>query len=440
MSSTTTNAPPSARSLLASWPTAKLQAAIRELGWTPEPHQLAPEQPWDAWLLIAGRGAGKTDADAHYVNQHASGPACIPGPVPHRIGIIAPTHEDAKKTCVVGDSGLLSHNRDIRFTPGGKAADLVWPSGAVGNLFGAFTPEDVERLRGPQHCLIWVEELAAWRYLEQCWDQAQFGLRLGSHPRIVGGTTPKPRPFFIRLIAQPNVRVTRAKTDDNPHLHSRVREELQRKYGGTRLGRQELYAEILTDVDGALWRRSDLRYGPPPLHGVNGTLVPDYLRVVVAIDPAVTYGPDSDETGIVVAGKGADGRGYVIDDLSGRFSPAEWAKRAIAAHNEYHADAIIAEVNNGGDLVESVLRNNGFGNAYRAVRASRGKRIRAEPISSKYEQGRMTHLRPFVELEDQLCNFTPDTLISPDRLDALVWAFTELFSVEDGGEQFSMIA
>ena len=147
MSSMTTSVPPSRPSSLGSWPTARLEAAIKDLGWTPEPHQLAPDPPWDAWLLVAGRGAGKTDADAHYVDTHASGPACIPGPVPHRIGIIAPTHEDAKRTCVVGESGLLSHNPDIRFTPGGKVADLIWPSGAVGNLFGAFTPEDVERLK-----------------------------------------------------------------------------------------------------------------------------------------------------------------------------------------------------------------------------------------------------------------------------------------------------
>ena len=440
MSSTTTNAPSSAQSLIASWPTEKLLAVIRELGWTPEPHQLPPSQPWDAWLLIAGRGAGKTDADAHYVDRHASGPACIEGPVPHRIGIIAPTHEDAKKTCVVGDSGLLSHNPDIRFTPGGKAADLVWPNGAVGNLFGAFTPEDVERLRGPQHCLIWVEELAAWRYLEKCWDQGQFGLRLGPHPHIVGGTTPKPRPFFISLLKQANVKVTRANTHDNPHLHQRVRDELERKYAGTRLGRQELYAEILTDIDGALWRRDMISYRPAPLHGVGGELVVDYQRVVVAIDPAVSYGPDSDETGIIVAGKGADGRGYVIDDQSGRFSPNDWAKRAIAAYQEHKADAIVAEVNNGGDLVEANLRASGYAEAYHAVHASRGKRVRAEPISGRYEQGKISHLRPFIELEDQLCNFTPDSVVSPDRLDALVWAFTELFGTEVGGEQFSMIA
>src|SRR3990167_310627 len=259
-----------------------------ERQWIPEPHQEPPPPPWDAWLLVAGRGAGKTDADAHYVDTHASGPACIPGPVPHRIGIIAPTHEDAKRTCVVGESGLLSHNPDIRFTPGGKVADLIWPSGAVANLFGAFTPEDVERLRGPQHCLIWVEELAAWRYLEQCWDQGQFGLRLGSHPHIVGGTTPKPRPFFIKLLAQPNVAVVRARTDDNPYLHQRVRDELQRKYGGTRLGQQELYAEILSDIPGALWTRAMIAYGDAPFAPIGGVMAPAYQRLVVAIDPAVT--------------------------------------------------------------------------------------------------------------------------------------------------------
>jgi phage terminase large subunit-like protein len=409
------------------------------LGWTPEQHQLPPEQPWDAWLLIAGRGAGKTDADAHYVDQHASGPACIPGSTPHRIGIIAPTHEDAKKTCVVGDSGLLSHNPDIRFTPGGKAADLLWPNGAVANLFGAFTPEDVERLRGPQHCLIWVEELAAWRYLEQCWDQAQFGLRLGAHPHIVGGTTPKPRPFFIDLLKQSNVAVTRAKTDDNPHLHLRVRAELERKYGGTRLGQQELYAEILPDIEGALWTRAMIAYGDAPSAPIQGVMQPSYQRMVVAIDPAVTYGPDSDETGIVVAAMGSDGLGYLIGDHSGRYPPHGWAKLAVALYHQHKADRIVAESNNGGEMVRETIGTVDSGVPVKLVTATRGKRTRAEPIAALYEQNRIKHLQPFGSLEDQLCNFTPDTVLSPDRLDALVWAFHELM-LDGVGGQFSMIA
>lgn len=394
------------------------------------------------WILNAGRGSGKTDADAHYINQHALGPACISGTAPHRIGIIAPTHEDAKKTCVVGDSGLLSHNRDIRFTPGGKVADLIWPNRAVANLYGAFTPEDVERLRGPQHCVIWAEELAAWRYLEECWDQAQFGLRLGAHPHVVASTTPKARPFFMSLQAQPGVRVTSATTDDNPHLHQRVRAELYRKYAGTRLGRQELYAETLTDVPGALWRRDMIRHDSPPLQHIDGRELPAYRRVVVAIDPAVTYGPDSDETGIVVAATGRDSRGYVIDDLSGRYSPAHWAQQAITAYVTHSADAIVAEVNNGGDMVEHTLRQQGYTGRYIKVTASRGKRVRAEPISALYEQHRVSHLRPFTELEDQLCNFTPESTDSPDRLDALVWALTELMlgPAYSDAETFSSVA
>lgn len=395
--------------------------------WIPLPHQEAPPKPWDLWALVAGRGSGKTDADAHYVNEHVNGPACIDGPAPHRVGIIAPTHDDAKKTCVVGDSGLLSHNRSIRFTPGGKAGDLIWPNGSIGNLYGAFTPEDIERLRGPQHCLLWYEEFAAWRYLTECYDQSQFGLRLGPNPHAVASSTPKARAEFWAIVEDPpRAVVTSATTDDNPHLHPKVRAELYRKYGGTRIGQQELFARRLTDIPGALWRREMIPHDQPPMKHEGGIELPAYQRVVIAIDPAVTYGPDSDETGIVVTGKGRDQRGYVIDDLSGRYSPTGWAMRAIEAYATHKADAIVAEVNNGGDMVEQTLRSAGYDGRYIKVTATRGKRIRAEPIAALYEQHRISHLRPFVELEDQLCNFTPESTASPDRLDALVWAFTEL--------------
>lgn len=410
--------------------------------WIPQRHQEPPSPPWDVWALVAGRGSGKTDADAYYVDRHASGPACIGGPAPHRIGIIAPTHDDAKKTCVVGDSGLLSHNRDIRFTPGGKAGDLVWPNGSIANLYGAFTPEDVERLRGPQHCLVWAEELAAWRYLTECWDNMQFGLRLGAQPHVVASSTPKARQEFWAILEASGVEVTSATTDDNPHLHPRVRQELYRKYGGTRLGQQELYARRLMDIPGALWRRDMIRHDQPPLQHRDGVEQPAYARIVVAIDPAVTYGPDSDETGIVVAAKGRDSRGYVIDDLSGRYSPTGWAMQAIGAYATHKADAIVAEVNNGGDMVEQTLRSAGYDGRYIKVTASRGKRIRAEPVAALYEQGRVSHLRPLLELEDQLCNFTPESTNSPDRLDALVWAFTELMlgPAYAEAESFSSVA
>jgi predicted phage terminase large subunit-like protein len=413
---------------VASLSPAEQQAILTELEsqWIPLPHQVAPNPPWDLWLLAGGRGSGKTDADAYYVDEHAKGPACIAGPAPHRIGIIAPTHDDAKKTCVVGDSGLRSHNPDIRFVPGGKDADLIWPNGAVANLFGAFTPEDVERLRGPQHCLLWCEELAAWRYLEECWDQAQFGLRLGPHPHAVASSTPKPRKAFMELMKADTTALAHATTDDNPYLQERVRSELYRRYAGTRLGRQELMAEILDDMPGALVKRDQIQYGQAPRrYDSHQELVPDYTRIVVAIDPAGTYGPDSDETGIVVCGA-RESLGFVIDDLSGRFSPGEWAKRAIKAYDDHQADAIVVERNYGGDMVRHTLQSEGFTGHVIEVVASRGKTLRAEPVTAKYEQGLIYHVRPFPELEDQLCTYTPDTKESPDRMDALVWAFTEL--------------
>jgi phage terminase large subunit-like protein len=419
------------------------QALLAELEsqWIPLPHQTPPDPPWRLWALVAGRGSGKTDADAAYVNDHAHGPPCIDGPAPHRIGIIAPTHDDAKNTCVVGESGLLQHDPDLRFRPGGKYGDLIWANGSVGNLFGAFTPEDVERLRGPQHCLVWAEELASWRFLEKCWDMMQFGLRLGATPHAIASSTPKPRAEFWAIVEADGAVLTSATTDDNPYLHPSVRAELYRKYGDTRLGQQELKAMRLTDVPGALWRREFIHIGEAPLRYGDDGPAPEYRRIVVAIDPAVTYGPESDETGIVAAGVGVNGEGYVLDDQTGRFSPKDWALRATALHDHLGADAIVAEVNNGGDLVEHTLRSIGFTGHFIKVTASRGKRVRAEPVASLYEQGRIHHRRTFVELEDQLCNFTPESVVSPDRLDALVWAFTELMLEPSySGSQFSMIA
>lgn len=422
-----------------------------ESQWIPLPHQVAPEPPWDLWLLAGGRGSGKTDADAYYVDEHAKGPACLTGSAPHRIGIIAPTHDDAKKTCVVGESGLRSHNPDIRFVPGGKDADLIWPNGAVANLFGAFTPEDVERLRGPQHCLLWCEELAAWRYLEDCWDQAQFGLRLGAHPHAVASTTPKPRRKFIELMGAETTALAHATTDDNPHLAHRVRSELYRRYGGTRLGRQELLAEILDDVPGAQVKRDMISYRPLSQIYVKGELVDHWIRGAVAVDPAVTNTPDSDETGIIAGVVGPDGNGYVVEDRSGRYSPLGWSKEAIAVAVNLGIDTIVAEVNNGGDLVEAQIRNAGWTGRIIKVHASRGKTARAEPVGAGYERivdpaapgFRIYHVRPFPELEDQWCTFTRETADSPDRVDAEVWCFTHLLVERTpigSADDFSMVA
>lgn len=400
--------------------------------WSPYPHQVPPEGEWDVWALIAGRGAGKTEAGARYVDGHARGPACIEGPVPHRIAIVAPSHDDAVDTCVRGDSGLLSANRSIRFHPGAaKQADLTWPNGAEAELYGAFAPEDVERFRGPQHCLIWGDELAAWRKLDEAWDMLAFGLRLGSHPHMVVTTTPKRRPKLKAILSEPTTVISRATTADNPALPEARRKALYDKYGGTTLGRQELLAELIDDVPGALWRRDIIAYHLPPL---NRFAKPDMVRLVVAIDPAISSTDDSDETGIVIAGMGVDGLGYTLGDITGRMAPMQWARRAIEAYHDYSADLIVAEANQGGDMVSTVIAQVDPKVPVKLVHASRGKRTRAEPVAALYEQGKWVHLEPFPDLEDQMCSFTGELGIkSPDRMDALVWAVTELQNIGEAG-------
>jgi phage terminase large subunit-like protein len=414
---------------------ATVKARHREPGdrWQPLPHQVAPSGAWKTWALIAGRGSGKTDAGAHYVDAHARGPACIPGPVPHRMAIIAPTLPDAQQTCVLGDSGLLRADEAIRYRPGSmKEADLVWPNGAQARLFGAHGPDDPNRLRGPQHCLVWADELAAWRMLDDAWDMMEFGLRLGTAPRVVVTTTPRPRVLIRRLLADPSTVVTRASTRDNTYLPDERRNALYARYAGTRLGRQELDAEVIEDVDGALWTRAMIDYQQPAQrwHLPAKELVWDLARIVVAIDPAVTSGEDSDETGIVAAGIGADGRGYVLADASCRMPPADWARRAINLYHDLRADRIVAEANNGGDLVSTVIRTADPTVPVTLVHAARGKRTRAEPISLLYEQGRVAHTEPYPELEDQMCSYTgAPGEDSPDRMDALVWALSEVMGV-----------
>lgn len=413
-------------------------AAVR-LRHTPTPAprppyswQVPPPQPWDVWLLLGGRGTGKTETGARFVDDHANGPACLVGSVPHRMAVVSPSHDDSVDTCVRGETGLLRINRSIRFTPGAaKQADLTWPNGAEAELFGTFAPEDVERFRGPQHCLIWGDEFAAWRKLEESWDLLQPGLRLGPHPLIVLTTTPKRRPFLRDLIAEPTTVVTRGKTSEAYGLPPERVAALYARYGGTTGGRQELDAELVDDVDEALWRRALIPHGPPPFIYPRGVQTPDYARVVVAVDPAVTSNVNSDETGIVIAALGNDGRGYVLDDRSLRASPAEWARRAVSAYRESGADRIVAEANNGGDLVSTVITAVDDKVPVTLVHAARGKRTRAEPIAALYEQGRVTHVNPLPELEDQMCSYTgAPGEDSPDRMDALAWALSELFGVK----------
>ena len=346
------------------------------------------------------------------------------------VALVAPTAADARDVMVEGESGLLAiappWDRP-EYEPSKRR--LTWENGAIATTYSADEPE---RLRGPQHDFAWCDELAAWRYPE-AWDMLMFGLRLGDDPRAVVTTTPRPTKLIKALAADPKVAVTHGTTYDNwKYLAPAFIEQIVRRYEGTRLGRQELDAEILDDVPGALWT-----HGLIDATRVN--TVPSLTRLVVAIDPAVSSDEHADETGIVVAGKDAAGHGYVLADLSGRYTPTEWAKAAIAAYRAHNADRIVAEINNGGDMVEATLRMIDPSVPFTAVHASHGKVARAEPVAALYEQGRVHHLGALPRLEDQMCCFSHDydrtqAGYSPDRVDALVWALTELLVEPKAGE------
>ena len=381
------------------------------LGWR-RTEQMPPHGDWRTWLILAGRGWGKTRTGAEWVIDRIEDGA-------ERIALIGPTAADARDVMVEGESGILAiapRDLDANYEPSKRR--ITFASGAICTTFSADEPD---RLRGPQHDFAWADELAAWRYPE-AWDQLQFGLRLGTDPKVIVTTTPRPTKEIRTLVAAETTAVTRGSTFDNAdNLAPAFLERILAKYEGTRLGRQELYAEILDDVPGALWTRAMLEAAvtgcPKP--------VPDGERLVVAIDPAITSGEDSDETGIVVAQR--TGReAVVLADLTCRLSPDGWARRAVEAYHEHKADRIVAEANQGGDMVKTVLRTVDPNVPVKLVHATRGKRVRAEPVAALYEQGRVFHAAVFAELEDQLVTWTPDSPTSPDRLDALVWALTDL--------------
>jgi phage terminase large subunit-like protein len=298
-----------------------------------------------------------------------------------------------------------------------------------------YTAQRPDKLRGPQHHAAWADELAAWQYPEETWSNLQFGMRLGRNPRTVATTTPRPIKLVRDMMKDPLTRVSRTSSYANrAHLARSYIHKIIQRYEGTRLGRQEIYAELLDDVPGALWSQKLIDDTRLPF----GEKVPDLIRVVVAIDPGMSASEDADETGIILAGKDARQHAYILGDYSGHYLPAEWAKRAIDAYRnpERPADRVVAEKNNGGDMVEHTLRMVDPGVPYKAVNASRGKVVRAEPVSALYEKGRVHHVGAFPTLEDQQCSFTQDWDRardgSPDRVDALVWAITELL-VENVG-------
>lgn len=388
--------------------------------------QLTPKGNWLTWLLLAGRGFGKTRTAAEDVAWYGQ---MHPG---SRIAVVAETFGDGRDVCIEGESGLLSCLPEESVAMWNRSmGELLLINGARYKLYSGDRPD---QMRGPQHHRAWCDELAKWRYMREAWTQLQLGLRLGDDPRNVVTTTPKPVALLRELIKRENTRVTRGSTYDNAsNLSASFLDEIRERYEGTRVGRQELYAEILDDVPGALWTRA-------MVETAHAKQVPQMQRVVVAIDPAVTSGEDADETGIVVAGKGVDGRAYVLADRTCRLSPDGWARRAVDAYGEFDADRIVAEVNNGGDLVERVIRTVAPRISYKKVHASRGKRVRAEPIAALYEQGRVSHVGGFPEMEDQMCAFVPEGMDgSPDRVDALVWALTELMLEKKGRTRLGLV-
>jgi phage terminase large subunit-like protein len=406
-------------SLLAALSLDQARALLFDWSFWARPNQLPPEGNWRVWLLLAGRGFGKTRSGAELIR------ARVRTRTARRLALVAPTAADARNVMVEGESGILAisppWDRPL-YEPSKRR--LTWLNGAVATLYSADEPE---RLRGPQHDAAWCDELASWRYPE-AWDMLMFGLRLGADPRVVVTTTPRPTKLVRELAADRAVAMSHGTTHENrANLARDFIEQIVRKYEGTRLGRQEIEAEILDDVPGGLWNRG-------VIEAARVRTAPALARVVVAIDPAVTSGEAADETGIVVAGKDRQGYGWVLADLSGRYPPIEWAKAAIAAYRAHNADRIVAEVNNGGEMVEATLRVIDPNVAFAAVRASRGKITRAEPVAALYEQGRVHHLGAFPQLEDQMCNLSRGTRdpdrrragYSPDRVDALVWALTAL--------------
>ncbi len=393
------------------------QAAVLRRRWDVwgRPDQQPPPGAWRTWLILAGRGWGKSRTGAEWVRAQAtSGRAS-------RIALVARTAADVRDVIVEGESGILAisppHERPI-WEPSRRR--LTWPGGTIATTYSA---EEPDQLRGPQHDAAWCDELAAWRYPD-AWDQLQMGLRLGSDPRVVVTTTPRPTPLVRALVASATTVVTRGRTADNArNLAPGVVEALAARYAGTRLGRQELDGEILDDAPGALWRRAQIDAAR------HAGSAPALRRIVVGVDPAASATAQSDETGIVVAGLGHDGRIYVLDDRSGTYSPEQWAARVVAAYREHRADRVVAEVNQGGDMVSSVLRAVDASLPLSTVHARRGKALRAEPVAALYEQGRVSHCGALARLEDQMCAWDPTgDDRSPDRIDALVYAVSDLLT------------
>ena len=367
-------------------------------------HQVPPEGDWRTWVIMGGRGAGKTRAGSEWVRSEVEGAKPLDPGRSARVALVGETIEQVREVMVFGDSGILACSPpDRRPEWQSTRKRLVWPNGAIAQVFSASEPES---LRGPQFDAAWVDELAKWKKAEATWDMLQFGLRLGDEPRQVVTTTPRNVGVLKSILANPTTVVSTAPTEANrAYLAKSFLEEVRARYAGTRLGRQELDGVLLDDAEGALWKLA-------ALDAARVAELPDMTRIVVAVDPPVTGHAGSDECGIIVVGAMTEGapqgwRAVVLEDASvSAASPKVWAEAAIAAMERHGADRLVAEVNQGGDLVESVVRQIDPMVAYRAVRASRGKAARAEPVAALYEQGRVAHTLGLDALEDQMCRMT----------------------------------
>ena len=391
--------------------------------------QLPPPGNWFCWLLLSGRGFGKTRTGAEWVKHWA-----MTGP--QHIAIVGQTKGDVRDTMIeVGESSLLKIS-DPWFMPEYQSSKrrIVWPNGATATIYSGDEPG---QLRGPQHDRAWVDELAKFMYPQETWDMLELGLRLGPQPQVVVTSTPRPIPIIKRLVADASTALTTGSTYENQdNLSPAFIRRIKERYEGTRLGQQELYGRILDDDPRALWGRNILEAS-------RVTETPDLSRIVVAVDPHATSG----QTGIIVVGearKHNEQHVYVLDDVTPPegAKPEQWGQAAVAAYHKWEADTLVAEINNGGDMVERVIRTIPGGGRvnYVTVRATRGKYTRAEPISALWEQGRGHMVGYYSELEDQLCTYVPGETVSPDRLDALVWGATLLLGEEPATVQVTRYA
>jgi len=390
-------------------------------------HQLPPEGAWRTWVVMGGRGAGKTRAGAEWVRSMVEGPMPLDPGLCRRVALVGETIEQVREVMIFGDSGILACSPEDRrpvWEAGRKR--LVWPNGAEACVHTAHDPEG---LRGPQFDAAWVDELAKWKKAQATWDQLQFALRLGEDPRVCVTTTPRNVGVLKALLASPSTVTTHAPTQANAaHLAQSFLDEVMARYAGTRMGRQELEGVLLAEPEGALWTTA-------MLEAAQVARLPELDRIVVGLDPATTSGSASDECGIVVVGAQTRGpvqdwRAYVLADATVQgATPTGWARAAITAMERFGADRLVAEVNQGGQMVGEVLRGVDPLVPLRSVHASRGKVARAEPVAALYEQGRVRHVRGLDRLEDQMCRMTAQGFEgggSPDRVDALVWALHEL--------------